>query len=567
MEDISYRSIRRTILSCMILVPFVPFIASLAIGYYFFTTALKTQAISNLERIVNDHRRIIDAFLMERKADLEFVVHTYSFEALQESGRIEKVFADLKKKSDAFEDLGIFNSSGLHAAYHGPFALIGKAYGETDWFKEVMKNGFYISDIFLGFRNIPHFIIGVAGESEGKKWILRATIDSHIFTGLVEAVRIGKTGEAYILDSEGALQTTRRSTGKLMDRPPDTIKPAMLTDRIQTFSVKDRMGDKKILSATRLKQKEWILVVEQGDSEVFEKLRSAAVLIGFISLAGGIAILVIALFLTDRIVRRMKRMDSEKEQLNTQLIRAGRLAEVGEMAAGFAHEINNPLQIIRSEHALIEMVLEDIKQKTPGIRTDSLAELEDSVAQIQLQTIRCAEITKAILKFGRQSEPSIEEVDLSGYIPEITRMVERRASINGIRIKKEIPTHGCLVRGDPSHLQQVFLNLFNNAIDAILERHGPKGGELSIEAETGRDGWIEVSIKDNGCGISEQNLKKVFTPFFTTKPVGKGTGLGLSVCYGIVTNMGGALEIKSQAAVGTTVIVRLPVSGMESRAA
>ena len=137
-------------------------------------------------------------------------------------------------------------------------------------------------------------------------------------------------------------------------------------------------------------------------------------------------------------------------------------------------------------------------------------------------------------------------------------MIARKASVQGISLKEEILERTPLLRIDPSQLQQVLLNLLNNAIDAITERHGCEGGSLSIQAGPDRDGWVKISVTDNGAGISPENLKKVFTPFFTTKPAGQGTGLGLSVSYGIIDGMGGTMEVASEKAQGTTFTIHLP---------
>jgi two-component system NtrC family sensor kinase len=112
--------------------------------------------------------------------------------------------------------------------------------------------------------------------------------------------------------------------------------------------------------------------------------------------------------------------------------------------------------------------------------------------------------------------------------------------------------------GDPSQFQQVMLNLFNNAMDAVIERHGSKGGMLKIETGIKDEKSLAVTITDNGTGISRENLSKIFSPFFTTKPVGKGTGLGLSVCYGIIESFGGTMEVQSEDKTGTAFIVILP---------
>lgn len=560
MKETRYATLRRLILALMILVPFVPFILVLGIGYYYFTTSLESAAIASMKRIVGDHRQMIESFLRERKADLEFIVNSYKFEELADPQELYKVFTHLQEKSVAFVDLGIFNEEGIHVAYHGPYRLVGKDYSQEDWFKEVLRQGTYVSDIFLGYRRIPHFIIALAGEEEGKQWVVRSTIDTYMFTDLVEKVRIGKTGEAYILSRGGIFQTERRSGGNLMDKDPDGIVQPAPHAEIRTFVKEDSKGEAYLYATTWLKDKEWMLVVRQEEADAFSSLRSASYMIILVSLLGGALIVAVAFYVTGQIIRRMEVIDTEKDQLGQQLVRATRLAELGQMSAGFAHEINNPLQIMKSEQTLIDTIFSDMKERGDLKESEDLKELEDSMAQIKLQIDRCAKITQAILKFGRQSEPVIKDVDLLTFIPEITAMVAKKAGVNGIALTEQVAENTPMIHVDPSQLQQVLLNLFNNAVDAIVERHGSQGGELAIEVGPDENGRVKVSVKDNGIGISPENLKKVFTPFFTTKPVGQGTGLGLSVCYGIVDGMGGVMEVESEKGVGTTFTIRLPAA-------
>ncbi len=192
--------------------------------------------------------------------------------------------------------------------------------------------------------------------------------------------------------------------------------------------------------------------------------------------------------------------------------------------------------------------------------SESLSDIEESIEQIDLQIGRCAAITQSILKFGRQSEPVVENIALQKYIPEITSMVEKKAAVNGIALRQEVSEDTPPVHGDRGQLQQVLLNLYNNAIDAITARHGAQGGELVVGAKGKEDGKVEIFVRDNGSGISPEDRKKIFSPFFTTKPVGKGTGLGLSVCYGIINKMGGIMEVNSEKGVGTTFNVILPAA-------
>jgi len=548
----------------MILVPFVPFILVLGIGYTYFTDALRDTTIARMHRIVEDHKHMIETFLAERKKDLEFIADSYSYDMLSESKKTQETFASLQKASNAFIDLGIFNGSGMHVAYYGPYELAGKTYTDAGWFKEVLKNGYYISDVFLGFRGVPHFIVAVLKADENQKWVLRATIDSDVFNRLVKKVRIGKTGECYLLNAEGIYQTERRSGGEPMQKDPDYPLYAEYHKDIRAFVDNDTLGETYLYATSWMKDNHWLLVVRQEQADAFKSLRSATYLIALISACGGAAIVILAFYLTNYIVRRMEQTDIEKNRLETQLFQAGRFAEIGEMAAGFAHEINNPLQIMKSEKALIAALLSDMKEEGRLTQSEELAELTDSLEQVDMQIDRCAEITQAILKFSRQSEPAFGAIDLRSFIPEVTNMVAKRASVAGILISQDVSDDMPPVYGDPVQLQQVLLNLLNNALDATAEQDAGTAGQLRITGRPGKGENVEIGVGDNGCGIDPDNLEKIFTPFFTTKPVGKGTGLGLSVCYGIIDSMGGTMTVSSEKGVGSTFTISLPIADRQS---
>lgn len=561
MKKNGYRSIRKLISTSMILVPFVPFILIVGIGFSHFKGSIEDNTLAHMNRIAKDHSQMIEGFLDERRSDLELITGLYSFEELTDPVNLRRVFDRLQKKSRAFMDLGLFNAHGLHVAYHGPFSLTGKIYEHEQWFKKVMKHGYYVSDVFLGYRNIPHFVIAIATGTGDQKWALRATIDSHTFCTLVNAVHMGATGEAYILNKDGIFQTMRRSGGGLMEKMPDKLNLQTISSDIHTFIKEDENGKVYLYATAWMKDKSWVLVVRQGKQDAFRTLTQTVYFTIIVMVLGGVTIVITALYMTGRIVSKIEQADSEKEQLSHQLIGASRLAELGEMAAGFAHEINNPLQIIKSEQALVEILFSELKEKGDLKESESLLEILDSMDQINLQVSRCSRITQAILKFGRQNEFSDQDVDLKVFIPEVIEMVAKKAEVNGISITRHIDHTTGAVHGDPAQLQQVLLNLFNNAIHAIDQRHGSSGGALTIEAGPYENKTVRVQVKDNGCGIRRENLKKIFSPFFTTKPVGEGTGLGLSVCYGIIEKMGGIMRVSSKEGQGTVFSIQLPVSG------
>ncbi len=581
---------KRSILINIIVVPFIPFILALGVSFYYFTTALESKTINGLKRVVEDHRGMIQSFLLERRSDLELLTNTYTYDELNHEATLNNVFQSLQRRSSAFIDLGLFNEQGVHVKYSGSYGLRGKNYKDAPWFMEVMKTGVYISDIFLGYRNVPHFVIAVrqrqniAGSpdiergmlegqavdliKENEAWVLRATIDTSYFNTLVSSVRIGKTGEAYIVNKNRIFQTKRRSDGiKIMEKDVDfdsfNIKE-ISQGEILTF-IKAIPGQNKYLYAvTNLKNGDWTLVVRQEKKDAYEALHSAFYITLIIMILGGAIIFMMAFYMTERIMKQIDDLSLEKENLGHQLIRAAQLAEIGEMAAGFAHEINNPLQIIKSEHALITMLFTESADKSNAgadisIPLEDMKDIKSSLDQVALQVDRCASITQAILKFGRKKDIDVQPLSPHIIIPEIISMVEKKAKVHGIKIEVNLPDDLPDFIADSSQFQQVMLNLFNNAMDAVIEKNGSLGGTLFIEAHKTDDKMLEIKITDNGAGISPENLKKIFSPFFTTKPVGKGTGLGLSVCYGIIQKAGGFMDVKSQLGRGTTFTINLPV--------
>jgi len=552
--------LKRGILVNMIFLPMVPFLIVMGISYYFFSSALETGTQATLTRVLTDHCRMIDTFLLARKADLELMTRTYSFDEVCDGSSIIAIYKNLEKRSAAFVDLGLFDAQGIHLRYSGDSALIGMSYAGEEWFKKTMEKGYYISDIFLGYRNVPHFVVAVRRSGPGNTWVLRATIDTLFFDTLVSGVRMGRTGEAYILNQGGLAQTARRSGDiKLLDRDPAFQWFGNIDETTGGVARFSPRGQPFLYAVTRLKDKPWLLVVRQEKQDAYRALYSAAVICLIITICGLTILVVMAVFTSERIVRRIDLLDGEKEQLGSQLIRAVQLAEIGEMAAGFAHEINNPLQIIKSEYALLKILIKELPVLEKVDSRETLAGIHEGLDQIHCQVERCNKITTAVLRFGRKNDTCRSPLDPGTIIPEIIGLVENTAKVGGIALMTRIPENIPRFMGDPSRFQQVLLNLINNAMDAVTQRYGARGGKIEISAaHLWAPERVEIRVKDNGSGILPEHMNKIFTPFFTTKAVGRGTGLGLSVCFGIIESFGGTMAVDSRQGEGTVFIICLP---------
>jgi len=555
----------------VLLVSVTPLLSISGIAGYQFHTAYRSKVRAHLEEIVEKHSQNIDRFLSEKLANIRALTRLYGLEKLKETSVLYQLLFVLQAEHQGvFTDLGLVNEEGVQVSYAGPFALEGARYKDAEWFKETMHRRYYISDVFYGLRRHPHFIVAVKREWEGKQWILRATIDFVAFNYLVENIQIGKTGFAFIVSREGNFQTRPREDlemdrdilldlcKKISGREPSPFNPRGEGGAAHaTIPDKQKIDPPAIYVMSTLKGGDWILVFHQEVPDAFLDLYHARNLSIGVLIVGGLSILLMAVLLSKRIIKRIAQADSEKEMMNEQVIEAGKLASLGELAAGIAHEINNPVAIMVEEAGWIKDLLED----EGGAGSADIGEIERALGQIRAQGKRCKEITHKLLSFARRTDPMVKEVQINDIIEEVVDFCEQRAKFSKVTIKTDLNPYLPKIAASPSEIQQVLMNLVNNAIDAM----DATGGQITLKSQR-QNGYILVGVSDSGEGIPQANLQRIFDPFFTTKPVGKGTGLGLSICYGIIQKMDGQISVNSAVGVGTTFHIRLPVAGGKKEA-
>ena len=553
-----YHILGRKIALAIVSVAFIPYALTFIIFYTSYNASIRAQVLDTLRTVVESHQRNIDDFLAERLANLQNAATLFGVEQLSEPQRLEQVLASLRRTYGAFVDLGLLNQEGQHLAYAGAFSPGRAGYAQAPWFQQVMTQGSHISDVFKGLREVPHFIVAVRLRHQGRDYVLRATIDSARFSSLVEGVRLGATGEAFLVNRQGLYQTRSRLHGQLLT-PWDQAMPGQFSG-VRLLEDVNRRGHDVVLAKTWLKNGDWLLVCQQDTDDAFAPLYQARRLAVLIGVLGGLVVIAITWFFTLRLVGRISRADHEKELMGQQIIQSGKLASLGELAAGVAHEINNPVAIMVEEAGWIQDLMSEDQELFA--QTPNLKEYERALSQIQVQGRRCKEITHKLLGFARRGEAPSQPVQINDLVGEVLGILERPASYANVVIKRQLEPSLPLVAASPAELQQVLINLVNNAIDAMEKT----GGEITVRT-LAEAGGIVMSVADTGPGIPEAVLPRVFDPFFTTKPVGKGTGLGLSICYGIVEKLGGRLEVRSTPGQGTTFLMHLPASPAEPPAA
>jgi len=534
----------RKMIIILIGVTFAPMVLITGIILYRFNTFSHEMVYANLKELVLRHKLHIDFFLNENLSHIKFLSHNFEPELLQDDAFLHERLQDLQEEYNlVLMDLELIDEQGRQVAYAGPSQLKDAFYGNTHWFKEAMDSPHYISDVFKGPKDQLQFIMATKIQKENTGWILKATIDFVSMNLLMENLKVGETGHAYILNRQGEFQT----------RPPGKIE---LTKQqyLELFDKLEQTGhvsDKKIITVSAfLKNNEWILILQQDIDEAFAELnfnRKFAVLIFSLCSLG---IIMVCVLLFRRVDNYISEASSEKESVMTQqIIETGKLDSIGELATGIAHEINNPVAIMVEEAGWVQDLLHE------GIdKNNNLEEFIRALKQIETQGRRCKEITRKLLSFGRKMDSRVESVQLNDLIEEVVSLSSEKARHANVKINTRLDPHLPEIQASVTEMQQVLSNIINNGLDAMEN----KGDHLDINSISHED-HIVITVRDNGPGIPAINLSRVFDPFFSTKPVGKGSGLGLSICYGIIKKMGGRIDFESVVGEGSAFNIMLPL--------
>ncbi|MDP8205115.1 MAG: ATP-binding protein [Candidatus Electryonea clarkiae] len=535
--------LRKTIvrLSLSYLAPFV----LLTVYFYLQSSQLLNEGRRiHLKTIAEQQGNTLDLFLRERVINLINLIDSPKLELPPSSKSMQRYLNELKKSSATFVDIGFFDSSGVQVGYSGPFSSLElKDYSMETWYVELRNktDNFIITDIYLGFRKEPHFTIGVSRTIDGQYVVLRATLDPkkiHEFIISVEG-----TGEVYtsIVNKDGYYQVVTQHVGTLLEEssivPP--YEPSLGVEKLKIGQTEHEYGYSWLRSA------DWALIVQWAnnrDSGLFRDLDLRIILVS-------LGIILIIFFVIVSRARQLVQLQEESIQTKTQLEHAARLASVGELAAGIAHEINNPLAIISEESGLMK----DLMDPKYGEEVTQ-DEMRDHLDEIHEAVFRCRDITRKLLGFVRQTDIKLAPHDVNRLIDDVLDgFLAREMESSNIELVRKYEDELPSIVTDAIQLEQVFLNIINNAIDALDD----SSGKMIIKTAK-YDGNIQIEISDTGRGMDPEEIENIFLPFFTTKEVGKGTGLGLPVSYGIVKSLGGEILVMSEPDRGSTFTIILP---------
>ena len=541
-----YNLLRKNFVLIVCASSIIPLLLMAAINYYQYQSALKEEIVKPLSRLITSTKHSLELFLSERESTLRLLIRERSFEELSNQARLNFIFQSLRAEFPEFVDLGLIDSSGLQRSYSGPYELKGKNYRDQDWFQEVQLRGVYVSNVFLGYRKFPHFVIAIKRDTvEGDFYILRATIDTEKFNQLISTIILRPGSDLFLIDREGVLQTPSRSHGNVLEKVFLPVPP-MSQEAIITRT-KDKHGE-HLLGYAYLRGANFILVLIKEPGEIMAgwfTLKSELLLVLVVSVA---VILIVSFRATGLLVDRIREADQKRESYYIEVEHTAKLASLGRLAAGVAHEINNPLAIINEKAGLLKDLVEFSKEY------HDREKLKVQVESILRSVNRCREITHRLLGFAKRMDVKVETIYLNELLQEVLGFLEKEAFHRNIKVNFNLAPDLAPIAHDRGQLQQVFLNIINNAFEAVED-----GGNITIstkENET-EPGVVEVAIADDGRGIHPDELKDIFDPFYS-RGKEQGTGLGLSISYGIVAKCGGDIRVESKLGKGSTFTVVLP---------
>ncbi|MCL1985602.1 MAG: ATP-binding protein [Betaproteobacteria bacterium] len=554
MQASLYANLRRKIIVILAATAILPVLLLSTINYLEFRKTFATESHNPLRAMVSKSKNSLELFMAERSSTISLIASAFSYEDLADARTLQRIFFVMQKEFSGFVDLGLINEQGTLVNYVGPHKeLLGIDYSGQEWFHKVRFQNRFVSEVFRGFRLFPHVIIAVQHVTEtGDRWIVRATIDTAQFMKSMTVATFESDSDIFLLNRKGILQSDSLFYGKTLEQFPMPVPVQSYETRV--INTHDHNNEPILLSYCYLEGSDFVLVAIKQDANPLQSwfmLRTDILLILCISI---LVIYVVAARTVGTLIARLEASDREREQAMLQMEHSQKLSSIGRLAAGVAHEINNPLAIINEKAGLLCDLLEMEKEFPRREHFDS------NLKAISSAVTRCRDITHRMLGFARRMDVKIEELDVNAVLSETLLFLEKEAQHRSVAIIQELADGLPHIACDRGQLQQVFLNVLNNALAAV-----ENGGETRIRSSLHGKDAIAISITDNGTGMDEETKKHIFEPFFTTKKE-QGTGLGMSIIYGIVKRHGGEILVESEMGKGTTVTIILPVGHLPAGA-
>lgn len=544
------RCLRRSMMITMLLITLVPLAVTASLSFYKYRQVLKHEVELNARWSAESARNTIEAFLERLQAAIFVVAEAYTADELANQATLDQIYSNLRAQHNGLVDLSIIGPAGIQQSYAGPFRhLSGKDYSLSEWYVNAVAKRVHVSEVFMGYRNLPHFVIAVTKHEpeSGQTWLVRASIDVQTLDRFLQSVDNETIEDIYLVNEQGQLQSSSDYFGASFGT---SVMPPAPKKRAISLRVEPRDGQPILRASGQIEGSPWILVQDQAP--YFQRNSWISFKNQLLMIAAGCTVVIVffSVRISNLLAENIRTSEEAREMLLHETEQTNKLASIGRLAAGVAHEINNPLAVINEKAGLMK----DLLANAEGFahREKFLKQLDS----LQGAVSRSRTITHRLLGFARRMDTSYETLKITDVIEEVLGFLEREASYQNIVIEKQFSEAVPDITSDRGQLQQIFLNILNNAITAIGE-----GGKIVVRAIPLDQSRVCIDFEDNGPGMPPEVLTRIFEPFFTTKK-GKdkpGTGLGLSITYGLVKKLGGDISVESKVGRGSTFHLIFPV--------
>ncbi len=539
-----YSRLRQQMLAVLLLFGLAPLLAMGVAGFLANKEEVESHTRNVLETVAQDRKAAIELFLDARLDALAFAAASQPASALASAAGLERIRQLLQHGAGGIVDLALLDGTGKPLAHTGPYGPMLPDSG-AHGLEEARVLGRYESDVFLGLGRFPHMILAVAKREGEALYILRATIDATALGSLVRQGGSESGADVFILDRAGKYQTQQDETHQILARAE--MEPATPHSGVRVTEAVHN-GNREITATTWLRHDRWLLVARQAPPSFSNHLRRHPILT-VVFVLGLLIVPPLSVFVAHYRLRQIRGLEAERAALLESVAESQKMATIGRLAATVAHEINNPLAVI---HAQIGVISDGLAgESTPFAR-----DVSERVKKIEAQIERGRKVTHRLLGFSRRVGPDLEPVDVQAALEEAVGFVEKETEASGTRFVRNYQLDVPMIRTSLAQMQQVFLNLINNAVDALGGQ-----GEVVLTIRQA-DAGIAVTIADNGPGIPEKQLRHMFEPFYSTK-AGNHAGLGLAICRETMQNLGGDIDVASRPGEGTTFTLRFPLAPPE----
>ena len=539
-----YGRLRQQMLAVLLVFGLAPLLAMGVAGFVANQGDLGSHTRSALVTIAQDRKATVELFLDARLDALALAAESRSVSTLATPTGLEGVRQLLQRGTGGIVDLALLDSAGKPLAYSGPYGTPPPE-SAARWLQEARVLGLSESDVFLGLGRFPHMLLAVAKREAGALYVLKATIDARALGALLRQGSTEPGPDIFILDRAGEYQAQNGEAYQLLARAEIERAPPHPGVRV-TEAVRD--GRREVVATTWLRHDRWLLVARQALPGLPGQLRGHPVLV-VVFVLGLISVPPLSLFVARYRLRQIQNLEGERAALLESVAQSQKMATIGRLAATVAHEINNPLSVIDAQLGVISDALAG--ESTPFAR-----DVAERLKKVEAQIERGRKVTHRLLGLARRVGPDLEPVDVQAALEDAVGFVEKATEASGTRFVRNYRLDVPMIRTSLSQMQQVFLNLINNAVDALGGQ-----GEVVLTIRRADDG-VAVTIADNGPGIPEEQLRHVFEPFYTTK-TGHHAGLGLAICREAMQSLGGDIEVASRPGEGTTFTLTFPLAPPE----